>query len=383
MRSHAVLALAAAMGMLPASVQAGPSVADQLEQERRRLGELQDELERVKRRRDVVHVKERSTAERLKEAEQELAVNDQRLRVATLRIAQQDEEIANATLTLSTLQDHAVVAREKARERVRELAKWTATDYARVLIPARPETAVRQYDFLRLVLEGDRRPLRNAHDATVAVEQQVAVLEELRRELERSRREQQQARRAVLREREKHKRLLRTLRAEKVAYTRSIKDLEEASRRLESLIDQLSRRVPFRGNGLAQQRGRLPWPSTGAVVGEFGRYRHPRFDTYIERKGIEIELGAGEPIRSIGEGRVAFAGPIDGYGLVVIVDHGAQYFSLYARAAGLRVRAGDMITAGQVIGTAGRNTETDRLYFELRHGQNALDPSSWLVQRGG
>jgi septal ring factor EnvC (AmiA/AmiB activator) len=210
-------------------------------------------------------------------------------------------------------------------------------------------------------------------------------LEHLKQELDAFRSEEREALNAVLAERETRGRLLRELRAEKVSYTRSIQDLEEASRRLESLIDDLVRasRLPAVGKGFAQQKGHLTWPSLGEIVGEFGRHKHPRFDTYVDRKGIEIRVADGDTIRAVADGEIAYADRLKGFGRVVIVDHGEQYLSLYAHAASLRVRAGETVGAGQVIGTTRADGEDDRIYFELRHGEDPLDPVEWLLKRGG
>jgi len=137
------------------------------------------------------------------------------------------------------------------------------------------------------------------------------------------------------------------------------------------------------GRGFAQQKGRLLWPAMGDIVEGFGRHKHPRFDTYVDRKGIELRMAAGEPIRAIADGQVVYADRLKGYGVVVIVDHGEQYLSLYAHAAALRVRTGETVTGGQALGTARADREDDRLYFELRHGEDPLDPLQWLLTRGG
>ena len=79
------------------------------------------------------------------------------------------------------------------------------------------------------------------------------------------------------------------------------------------------------------------------------------------------------------EGTVAFADFFRGYGLMVVVDHGGKHHSLYAHLAENRVQAGDQVTAGQTIGTAGASgLDGPGLYFEMRFQGKPVDPADWL-----
>jgi septal ring factor EnvC (AmiA/AmiB activator) len=361
------------------------SLADRIAKERQELAGLQKELDHIKNQRDLVSSRERSVAEQLRDTERALAIMRRTLRLAELNVVQKDREIAEATRTLEDLRATADETRRKARLRIREIAKWTAAGYGRFVLAATPGDVTSRYDAIRRLLDRDRQLVIDAHEAAARVTTQVAALEGLKGELDSFRREEREAFDAVSAERETRQRLLRGLRAERVAYTRSIEDLEEASRRLEALIGDLVRasRLPAPGTGFVQQKGRLMWPSSGEMVAAFGRHKHPRFDTYVDRKGIEIRVADGAPIRAVAEGQIAYADRLKGYGLVVIIDHGDRYLSLYAHAASLRVRPGDTVGAGQVIGSTGAGAGDDRMYFELRHGEDPLDPIGWLLKRGG
>jgi len=130
-------------------------------------------------------------------------------------------------------------------------------------------------------------------------------------------------------------------------------------------------------------KGRLVWPVQGEVVSLFGRQKHSRFGTYVDRKGIEIKVTDREAIRAVAEGTVAYADRVKGYGTVVIVDHGDQYLSLYANAVSAQVRPGDLVGAGDRLGEASAAESDGRVYFELRHGESPLNPLGWLLKRGG
>jgi septal ring factor EnvC (AmiA/AmiB activator) len=98
-------------------------------------------------------------------------------------------------------------------------------------------------------------------------------------------------------------------------------------------------------------------------------------------KGIDISAPVGEEIRSVFEGIVLFADWFRGYGKMAIIDHGQGFFSLYAHASELLVKAGDKVTPRQVIGKVGDSgsPEGPRLHFEIRQNGKPVDPLQWLV----
>jgi septal ring factor EnvC (AmiA/AmiB activator) len=361
------------------------SLADRIAGERRELAALKEELDRIRKQRDLVRSKERSVAERLAESERILTITRRALRLVELDVDRKDRDIAEAVDLLAVRRQRAAETRRLARTRVRELAKWMGVYDGTFVVAAAPSEMAMRYDMVRRVVERDRRLVIDAQGAAVSVSEQVSELERLRRDLEAVRAEERAAVREVLAEREKRRRLLAELRTERIAYTRSINELEEASRRLEALIDDLVRasRGPREGVGLAKLKGRLIWPARGEVVGLFGRHKHPRFEAQVDRKGIDIKVSERETIRAVADGKVAYASSLKGYGMVVIVDHGDQYLSLYANASSIRVRPGDTVGAGESLGEASGTGGNDRMYFELRHGTNPLDPLGWLLTRGG
>ncbi|HEV8457505.1 MAG TPA: peptidoglycan DD-metalloendopeptidase family protein [Methylomirabilota bacterium] len=138
------------------------------------------------------------------------------------------------------------------------------------------------------------------------------------------------------------------------------------------------------GTGFAGLRGRLAWPADGRVVGEYGAQVHPRFGTKTFRNGIDIDVAEGTSIVAVAAGHVLYTGWFRGYGNLIIVDHGGEYFTLYAHAANIRVAEGDEVKQGQAIGTVGDtgSLQGPRLYFEVRHAGKPQDPAQWLRPRG-
>jgi len=196
-----------------------------------------------------------------------------------------------------------------------------------------------------------------------------------------------EARRVQAKEEEK-KVLLASVRKQKGSYEAMARELEESSRRLQDLMKHLEDQARAKpksslpNNAPAITSG-LNWPVNGKVISMFGRQKHPVFDTYIYKKGIEIQASLGAEVRAVESGEVAFANWFKGLGLVAILRHGGDYYTVYAHLADLRVKSGDKITKGQAIATLGDSGAPSgpSLYFEVRKGSEAEDPIKWLKKR--
>lgn len=183
--------------------------------------------------------------------------------------------------------------------------------------------------------------------------------------------------------------VLTSLKRQTRSHEQALSALQRAEDRKESLLDNLRQSSESSDVGSKKRvvsllkKGQLLWPADGTVVAAFGRQKHPTFNTFINKKGIEIQTREGSEIRAVFGGNVVFADWLKGYGLVLILDHHNGFFSFYAHASTLVVTQGDDVASGDVIGQTGASGLTDKtiLYFELRKGTQPLDPQQWLVKR--
>jgi murein DD-endopeptidase MepM/ murein hydrolase activator NlpD len=120
--------------------------------------------------------------------------------------------------------------------------------------------------------------------------------------------------------------------------------------------------------------GQLQWPLRGVLYARFGRKGKSPHD------GIDLAAPAGTPVRTAGEGSVLFAGPQQGYGLLVIIEHAHGLVTVYAHNRDLRVRTGQQVREGQVIATVGESGKTSgpHLHFEVRQDGAPVDPLDLL-----
>jgi septal ring factor EnvC (AmiA/AmiB activator) len=203
---------------------------------------------------------------------------------------------------------------------------------------------------------------------------------------------------AIDREAARRRSLLARVRDERAYHERLVSELTEARQRLEALIRSLQdkqRRAaktpaapreggPPPATGFGTSRGALPWPTAGRLVAPYGAQVHPRFGTRTFRSGIAIEAGEGTGITAVYAGQVVYTGWFKGYGNLIILDHGYEYYTLYAHVAEIGVKEGERVRQGQRIGTVGDTGSLagPRLHFEVRYQGRPQDPQQWLRQRG-
>ena len=128
--------------------------------------------------------------------------------------------------------------------------------------------------------------------------------------------------------------------------------------------------------GLGKLRGQLPWPLRGSVIRHFGEHRSGE----VTWKGILIGGSQGAAVTAISDGDVVFADWLEGFGNVLVIDHGSGYLSLYGNNAALLKSSGDSVRRGETIAQVGNSGGQPQsgLYFEIRWQGKPVNPSSWL-----
>lgn len=390
------------VAMLAAVLLGGPAWAappdrsdpltDKIKKEHQALERLKGEIKEKKRRSDAAQRKEASILQSLEEADHRLKVRREEWASVNAKLKRKDRDLEVTSSSVHQLQSRIGERQDSIRSRLRVMYKEGPDGRLKLLLASRDYhdlqarvallTWISRREFQ--VIEGHRKDM-------IQLEATEARHQRARGELLGYQREIAEKVAKVRIERARKDLLLARVRNEKSLHEKAVGELEKSAQRVEVLLQEfearrkaaaLTRPLPS-GKGLGKLKGQLGWPSEGEVVAFFGRQKHPKFDTYVTRKGIEIRASQGGVIRSVFDGVVAFADWMRGYGLLAIVDHGEGYFSLYAHASKLLVNVGDMVRSTQPIGEIGDTglTGENTLYFEWRQGGEALDPLAWLARR--
>lgn len=134
------------------------------------------------------------------------------------------------------------------------------------------------------------------------------------------------------------------------------------------------------GKPFAYYKGSLEWPAQGKMLKRYGSARIGG----LKWQGVVIGATEGQEVHAVGAGRIAFTDWLPGYGMVIIVDHGQDYLSLYGYNQALLRNKGDWVDKGETIAVIGNSGGLGKpgLYFEIRHRTKALNPARWLRQYG-
>jgi len=393
-------ALAAALAVLlvvPAAAQTRRD--DPLQAEQRKLQQTQKQLKEERERAAAARARETSLLAELEEIERRLAAKKSDVARLETRIKKAQSDVQMYRGEISKLEKQRAGQTNALAGRLRVMYRVHAQGGALPVIlsgedPVTRAVAVRHLASLaaldaRLIQEyrvtSDRLADRKGREE--AQQQELASLHED------AKREQAEVDREVA----KRRVILAKVRDERAYHERMVGELTEASNRLEAFIRELQAKQrklakipPPKGGieppavGFGALKGRLPWPTEGRIVTGYGAQVHPRFGTRTFRNGVDIEAAVGRDVLAVHAGHVIYTGWFKGYGNLIIVDHGNEYFTLYAHIADIEAKEGEDVRQGQRIGTVGDTGSLagPRLYFEVRYQGKPQDPEQWLRQGG-
>ncbi len=157
-----------------------------------------------------------------------------------------------------------------------------------------------------------------------------------------------------------------------------LEDRRQLQRLLTKVIENVAD-IKFSGSdtNFSSLKGKLPWPTQGKVVKKFGSNR---IANKMKWEGMLIASKAGDSVKSVHYGRVIFSDYLRGHGLLIIVDHGTGFMSLYAHNQALYKELGEWVAQGDIIAAVGSSggQRTSALYFELRYKGKPTNPQRWL-----
>jgi murein hydrolase activator len=400
-RKILVLALPATILLIAGSIQAtyGESLEKRMLEQQQRIHRLNRGIEEQKSRLIDSRQREVDLFTELDRLEQQL-VEDRRQLLALQEKMKIKEELLSGKQ--GKLDELLIEQQELAREvksRLVAYYRMGQVGYLNVLFSASSLHELQDVD------ENFKRLLRHDQQMIVAFRKKIAEVSDAHKELEEEKaqlavllddKQKQEDRTAATRQQQLD--LLMTVHAEKKLYQLAVQEMERDALLLTAAFEKLREESPAlqperqsraekkprtepRGEqDFAEQKGRLQPPVSGKVVISFGQEIPGRFGITTRAHGIGITTEPGAQIRAVYQGRVAYSGYLRGYGNLLIIDHGRQYYSLMSRA-GLFLKEKDSeVQTGEIIGTMGEQSQlpAEGLHFEIRHGSEPEDPLSWL-----
>ncbi len=361
----------AAAGTQPKSAEVQ---ARELQTLRARIRELQGRLNQTVGARDTERQHVRALDQKIAELVRDLHVIEGQLteREQRLRL------LERRRLTLHT----AIAKQGKELEReVRAAYMLGRQPYLKLLLnqehPERISRVLGYYRYLNGARLREIERARSALEELRAVEQEIDAQRQRLLELRDAQVRRTRAREEV---RAQRRQALALLERKVHDQTAEITRLREDERQLQGLIEQLQHYledIPLTADArFRETKGRLPLPTTGRVR---IRYGEPRAGGAMRSKGVFLGAAEGQDVISVARGRVAFADWLRGFGLLLILEHGDGYMTLYGHNQSLYAQVGDWVEAGQVIAAVGSTGDTPEsgVYFEIRQQGQPRDPLQW------
>lgn len=366
---------------------AGPALADDQARVAKRLQALQAEIARVQERLQAARGRQGKLERELRRLEREIGQSNRELRDIDARLARSQQRLDALRATRRSQLDALEEQRALLAQQVRAAYAGGRQAQVKLLLnqqdPAAVGRVLAYYDYLQTA----RLERINAVEATLTdLRRTEAEIGKETQTLETARKAQQERQQALLTGKRERGQVLASLKAEIRGSDERLAALREDEEQLKALLAKLARVLADIPNedGLRPfpaLKGQLPWPADGQLQARFGDARG-QSGTGLRWQGVLINAPEGHQVRAISHGRVAFADWMRGFGLLLIVDHGQGYMSLYGYNQSLYASVGDWVEPGQVIGAAGRSGghETAGVYFEIRHQGKPVNPAQWCGQ---
>jgi len=402
----------------------GPAVADeraaarqQIEAARQDIAELQKLLKQIEQEKSGVQKQLQTTESEMGQLEKQVDSLQQEIDRSEAELERLNEE--KTTLEGARLEQQRLIGLQ-----ARAAYQNGRQEYLKLLLnqqnPEKFSRTLTYYDYLNKArleqLDSFNETLRQLANVEADIEAQQNLLAEKkdgllerRNQLAEVRKERQQTLAKLNSDLSTRERKLQARRQEQAQFERVLKTIEETlarqareaeeARQRELLAERQRQQQRQAGSArpsgpmvssagssfggpFAQAKGKLPWPVDGRLVARYGTPRGG--DARTKWDGVLIGASAGTQVRAVHGGRVVFADWLRGAGLLVILDHGNGYLSLYGHNQSLLRDAGEIVKAGDPIATVGTSggQETAALYFAIRQQGRPSDPAQWCRTQG-
>ncbi len=329
--------------------------------------------------------------------QQELAAAEQEIAKFATKLQTNSQATREAQQTLDKLKLSAEKLQASRAHQQKLLANQIASayrtgqhDYLKVLLnqqdPTKIDRAISYYQYLNKAriktLQKMQNTLAELNENQQQQSAKIAQLQKLKQD-------HQQQREKLAAQQTEREQTMATLNKTILSEQQQIKQLEDAEKHLskqlaesieqQKIEQELKKIKKPQLDGLQQYKGKLGWPIKGRVLHQFGGHRSGQ----LRWKGMLIQAAEGDEIKALSHGQVVYSEYLKGYGMVMVIDHGRGFMSLYGHNQALLKAVGETVTKNEVIALAGRSGGQKRsgLYFEIRYQGKPQDPRKWLTRK--
>ena len=357
----------------------GPVLANELEQQQQKLGNIQQQMTDQQGKAAQAQNKVDSVSEQLRQIQVDLDTAEGEYNAIQTKLSLTEQQIAINTEVLAKAEKDLAERSLILSKRMRDIYENGQVGYLDVLLGSSDFTDfTSRMDILKRVANRDVELVLKVKAERELVLQKRTELENDRAtilELKKSAAEKKQLIEVRKQDRQK---VLDTAVSERDTAERAYQELLETSREIEQMIRRIQ--SGNRNSGPVNSTGAMIWPASGPITSPFGWRTHPIFGTTRYHSGVDIGADYGDAVAAADSGVVVFAGWYGGYGKAVIIDHGGGISTLYGHNSELLVSEGQRVRKGEIIsrvGSTGYSTGP-HLHFEVRQDGSPVDPMGYL-----
>lgn len=352
--------------------------------QQKKLDELRSRIEKIQAKLDRQTDRYSQLRNKLKTSEKKIGRVNRQLKAVNKKLRQQQKQLTQLKKQKQQLNTALNQQRGALAGQIRTSYAIGRQEYLKLLLnqkdPAVMGRTLVLYDYLNRARTEQISKIATKVSELKSIEERINLQTAKLKATKQKRLKQKQTLQVNLK---KRARLLDLLNKKIRSRKQKLAQAKTDAKQLEDLMQGLRRAladVPTNAGvrkSFRSQKGRFRLPVKGSVS---SRYGSRRGSTGLRWQGVIIRAKQGASVRSISHGRVAFADWLRGFGLMVIVDHGQGYMSLYGHNDSLYVEAGDWIEAGEEIASVGRSggRKKPALYFEIRHNGKPTNPMRWV-----
>lgn len=374
--------------ILACTVFIGVVLAEPTQQEtQKKLSKVQQQIRNSQQKLEQQRGELGSLEKLLRQSEESIGNLNQQLVVTEADLKLSQEKIAELQIEEKQLQKKLSKHHSILYAQVRSEYQYGGQQKLKLLLNQQePEKLGRNliyYDYLHRArlheIDEATKVLQSVNEVQLEIKQQEKLAEQSRASLLNEKQLLEQAQ-------NQRKSAISSLNSNVSSEKEKLASLAGNEKQLKGLIEKLRAAladIPVfdKGKGFGKSQGKLYWPVVGKPSNKFGQKRNTaRSNTNWQ--GVFIPSTEGNNVRSIYHGRIAFAEWMRGLGLLIIVDHGDGYMSLYGHNQSLFKQVGEWVDAGEKVATVGNSGGNNKpgLYFEIRKQGNPINPAKWCAK---
>lgn len=324
----------------------------------------------------------------IQEVSETIGKKEKELRNYDSQMSQTQKEIANLEKNIDTLTEALNSKKPYLKEYVNYLLKQQFGNNAFALASAADyQDLSRRSKYISLITNYEGRAMQKYIIDLKEINAKRKELETIYAELEASKEEARNRKKELQATLSKKDELLLSVREKQIAYEKNVREFENSSQKIQGMVSVTDKKaIPasITGSGFGSFRGNLPWPIFGKVLLPYGAYKDPVYNIPVFNNGIQIEATLNDVPKSVAGGRVIFASALESYGMLLIIDHGNGYNTLYGNLSEVLLQKGDLLIKGTELGkiTKSKLLNKPALYFEIRYNGKPVNTMEWLEKHG-